>query len=96
MPCAAGTAPPPPTPPPRTSRIGRDFTATDVNTKYADDITHLPLSSGTYRYLATLIDLASRRLRRSPRPARDLELCWCIRGPADGPVGRAYTQGQEA
>ncbi|WP_326769883.1 IS3 family transposase (plasmid) [Streptomyces sp. NBC_01591] len=42
--------------------IGRDFTATDVNTKYVGDITYLPLSGGTFRYLATVIDLASRRL----------------------------------
>jgi arginine repressor len=42
--------------------IGRDFTATVVNTKYVGDITYLPLEGGTFGYLATVIDLASRRL----------------------------------
>ncbi|MFI1488817.1 IS3 family transposase [Streptomyces sp. NPDC020747] len=42
--------------------IGRDFTATAVNTKYVGDITYLPLTSGKFLYLATVIDLASRRL----------------------------------
>jgi transposase InsO family protein len=42
--------------------IGRDFTAETVNTKYVGDITYLPLANGTFLYLATVIDLASRRL----------------------------------
>ncbi|WP_107482104.1 IS3 family transposase [Streptomyces sp. JHA26] len=42
--------------------IGRDFTATTVNTKYVGDITYLPLEGGKFLYLATVIDLASRRL----------------------------------
>ncbi|MGW6795670.1 DDE-type integrase/transposase/recombinase [Streptomyces chartreusis] len=42
--------------------IGRDFTAAVVNTKYVDDITYLPLVGGKFLYLATVIDLASRRL----------------------------------
>ncbi|MFF3951565.1 IS3 family transposase [Streptomyces sp. NPDC001902] len=42
--------------------IGRDFTATAVNTKYVGDITYLPLTGGKFLYLATVIDLASRRL----------------------------------
>jgi transposase InsO family protein len=42
--------------------IGRDFTTTEVNTKYVGDIVCLPLSGGTFRYLATVIILASRRL----------------------------------
>jgi transposase-like protein len=48
--------------------IGRDFTAAAVNTKYVGDITYLPLAGGKFLYLATVIDLASRRLagRRSP------------------------------
>ncbi|MEU3620569.1 IS3 family transposase [Streptomyces sp. NPDC006872] len=41
--------------------VGRDFSATEVNTKYVGDITYLPLSGGTFRYLATVIDLAPRR-----------------------------------
>lgn len=42
--------------------IGRDFTAEAVNTKYVGDITYLPLTGGKFLYLATVIDLASRRL----------------------------------
>ncbi|MER5928259.1 IS3 family transposase [Streptomyces mirabilis] len=42
--------------------IGRNFTATEVNTKYVGDITYLPLAGGSFRYLATVIDLCSRRL----------------------------------
>ncbi|MEU3906497.1 DDE-type integrase/transposase/recombinase [Streptomyces goshikiensis] len=42
--------------------IGRDFTAAEVNTKYVGDITYLPVSGVKPLYLATVIDLASRRL----------------------------------
>lgn len=42
--------------------LGRDFTATAMNTKYVGDITYLPLTGGKFLYLATVIDLASRRL----------------------------------
>ncbi|MFJ8313296.1 MULTISPECIES: IS3 family transposase [unclassified Streptomyces] len=42
--------------------IGRDFTATTVNTKYVGDITYLPVSGAKPLYLATVIDLCSRRL----------------------------------
>nr|WSX54085.1 IS3 family transposase [Streptomyces sp. NBC_00974] len=42
--------------------IGRDFTATEVNTKYVGDITYLPVSGSKPLYLATVIDLTSRRL----------------------------------
>ncbi|MFD3565907.1 IS3 family transposase [Streptomyces sp. NPDC058667] len=42
--------------------IGRDFTAVAVNTKYVGDITYLPVSGARPLYLATVIDLASRRL----------------------------------
>ncbi|WP_307128677.1 IS3 family transposase [Streptomyces sp. B1I3] len=42
--------------------IGRDFTAGEPNTKYVGDITYLPLEGGKFCYLATVIDLASRRL----------------------------------
>ncbi|MFE3410817.1 IS3 family transposase, partial [Streptomyces mirabilis] len=34
--------------------IGRNFTATEVNTKYVGDITYLPLAGGSFRYLATV------------------------------------------
>ncbi|MFJ2443276.1 IS3 family transposase [Streptomyces sp. NPDC087658] len=42
--------------------ICRDFTATETNTKYVGDITYLPIDAGKFLYLATVIDLASRRL----------------------------------
>jgi len=42
--------------------IGRDFTASEPNTKYVGDITYLPVEGGKFLYLATVIDLASRRL----------------------------------
>jgi len=42
--------------------IGRDFTASQVNAKYVGDITYLPVSGSKPLYLATVIDLASRRL----------------------------------
>ncbi|WP_327111122.1 IS3 family transposase [Streptomyces sp. NBC_01341] len=42
--------------------IGRDFTADRPNTKYVGDITYLPIDGGKFCYLATVIDLASRRL----------------------------------
>ncbi|MGW2672807.1 IS3 family transposase, partial [Streptomyces sp. NPDC001272] len=42
--------------------IGRDFTVEIPNTKYVGDITYLPIDGGKFCYLATVIDLASRRL----------------------------------
>ncbi|MFH9999229.1 IS3 family transposase [Streptomyces globisporus] len=42
--------------------IGRDFTADKPNTKYVGDITYLPIEGGKFCCLATVIDLASRRL----------------------------------
>jgi len=42
--------------------IGRDFTAQRPNTRYVGDITYLPIADGTFRYLATVMDLCSRRL----------------------------------
>ncbi len=43
-------------------RIGRDFTAQAPNTKYVGDITYLPVAGAKPLYLATVIDLCSRRL----------------------------------
>ncbi|MFF8918739.1 IS3 family transposase [Streptomyces sp. NPDC015032] len=42
--------------------IGRNFTATEVNTKYVGDITYLSVGGGKFCCLATVIDLCSRRL----------------------------------
>jgi transposase InsO family protein len=42
--------------------IGRDFTATATNERYVGDITYLPVGERGFLYLATVIDLCSRRL----------------------------------
>ena len=41
--------------------LGRDFTAAEVNTRYVGDITYLPIGESGFCYLATVMDLASRR-----------------------------------
>lgn len=42
--------------------LRRDFTATEVNTRYVGDITYLRVGGSRFCYLATVMDLASRRL----------------------------------
>jgi transposase InsO family protein len=42
--------------------IGRDFTAGQPNQRYVGDITYLPVGERGFLYLATVIDLHSRRL----------------------------------
>lgn len=42
--------------------VGRDFTAPQVNQRYVGDITYLPVGERGFLYLATVIDLYSRRL----------------------------------
>lgn len=42
--------------------MGRDFTAHNIGEKYVGDITYLPLADGRNLYLATVIDLCSRKL----------------------------------
>jgi transposase InsO family protein len=42
--------------------IGRDFTASAANRRYVGDITYLPVGDRGFLYLATVIDLHSRRL----------------------------------
>ncbi|MGW3692208.1 IS3 family transposase [Streptomyces sp. NPDC005125] len=42
--------------------IGRDFTASAPNKKYVGDITYLPIGDGQFLYLATVLDLHSKRL----------------------------------
>ena len=42
--------------------LRRDFTAIAPNQKYVGDITYLPLADGRFLYLASVIDLFSRRL----------------------------------
>ena len=42
--------------------IGRDFTAAAVNRRYVGDITYIPVGDRSFLYLATVVDLYSRRL----------------------------------
>jgi transposase InsO family protein len=42
--------------------LERDFTATEPNQRYVGDITYLPIDEGRFLYLATVLDLYSRRL----------------------------------
>ena len=42
--------------------LDRDVTAAAPNTRYVGDITYLPVGDGHFLYLATVIDLYSRRL----------------------------------
>ncbi|WP_376775816.1 IS3 family transposase [Nonomuraea jabiensis] len=42
--------------------IKRDFTAPAPNRRYVGDITYLPVGEGRFLYLATVLDLGSRRL----------------------------------
>lgn len=42
--------------------LGRDFTAAAPNRKYVGDITYLPIATGGFLYLATVIDCCSRAL----------------------------------
>lgn len=42
--------------------LQRDFAAQEPNTKYVGDITYLPIGNGQFLYLATVLDLCSRRL----------------------------------
>ena len=42
--------------------IGRDFTAPAPNERYVGDITYLPVGERGFLYLATVLDLHSRRL----------------------------------
>lgn len=42
--------------------LQRDFTAAAPNRKYVGDITYLPIGDGQFLYLATVLDLHSKRL----------------------------------
>lgn len=42
--------------------LQRDFTAPAPNLRYVGDITYLPVAGGKFLYLATVLDLGSRRL----------------------------------
>lgn len=42
--------------------LGRDFSVGEPGRRYAGDITYLPIAEGTNLYLASCIDLGSRKL----------------------------------
>ncbi|WP_372412218.1 IS3 family transposase [Streptomyces luteireticuli] len=56
------TTVPEPSPAPVPDLLQRDFTANTPNTKYVGDITYLPVGDGKFLYLATVLDLCSKRL----------------------------------
>ncbi|GAA1005432.1 IS3 family transposase [Streptomyces rhizosphaericus] len=58
----ARTTIPEPSATPVPDLLQRDFTATTPNTRYVGDITYLPVGNGQFLYLATVLDLSSRRL----------------------------------
>ncbi|WP_190816453.1 IS3 family transposase [Saccharopolyspora pogona] len=51
-----------PAAPPAPDLVGRDFTASELDQRWCGDITYLPIADGDYLYLATVIDICSRRL----------------------------------
>ncbi len=90
-------------------RLGRDFTAEEPNTRYVGDITYLPIGDGSFLYLATVIDLFSRRLvgwaiadhMRTDLVETALRRAHCIRGGLDGALmhtdrGSQYVSAQFA
>ncbi|WP_372339665.1 IS3 family transposase [Nocardiopsis sp. CC223A] len=74
--------------------LERDFTADASNIRYVGDITYLPVEWGRFLYLATVIDLYSRRLvgwsiadhMRTSLVADALEAAARERGSLDGAV----------
>ncbi len=73
--------------------IGRDFTAPAPNQRYVGDITYLPVGERGFLYLATVIDLHSRRLAgwaianhmsHRPRPRRPARRAAHPRQPGRG------------
>ncbi len=84
--------------------LRREFTATQINTRYVGDITYLPLASGGNLYLATVIDCCSRRVAgwaiadhmRTELVTDALNAAAALRGTLDGSVfhsdhGSQYT-----
>lgn len=84
--------------------VKRDFTAAEPNRRYVGDITYLPVGDGEFLYLATVIDLCSRRLAgwsiadhmRTGLVTDALEAAARTRGSLDGAVfhsdhGAQYT-----
>lgn len=84
--------------------IKRDFTAAAPNQRYVGDITYLPVGDGQFLYLATVLDLHSRRLAgwsiadhmRTELVADALRAAASTRGSLNGAIfhsdhGRQYT-----
>lgn len=105
-----------PAPPPEAAdaaavpdRLKRDFTAQAPNTRYVGDITYLPIEGGSFLYLATVIDLYSRRLAgwaiddhmRTDLVEKSLRRAHYIRGSINGALmhtdrGSQYVSAQFA
>ncbi len=68
--------------------IGRDFSVGEPGRRYVGDITYLPIADGTHLYLASCIDLGSRKLAgwdmadhmRTELVANALSAAWRERG----------------
>lgn len=84
--------------------IGRDFRIGAPGCRYVGDITYLPIADGTNLYLATVIDLGSRKLvgwamadhMRTELVEDALKLAWGERGSLRGAIfhsdhGSVYT-----
>ncbi|GAA2214152.1 hypothetical protein GCM10009850_096160 [Nonomuraea monospora] len=84
--------------------IRRDFTAEAPNRRYVGDITYLPVGQGRFLYLATVLDLGSRRLAgwsiadhmRTELVSDALRAAAATRGSLDGAIfhsdhGAQYT-----
>ncbi|MFC3549207.1 IS3 family transposase [Nonomuraea ferruginea] len=89
--------------------IGRDFTAPAPNRRYVGDITYLPVGEGRFLYLATVLDLGSRRLAgwsiadhmRTGLVSDALRAAAATRGSLDGAIfhadhGAQYTSAEFA
>lgn len=89
--------------------IRRDFTAPAPNLRYVGDITYLPVGEGRFLYLATVLDLASRRLvgwsiadhMRTELVSDALRAAAATRGSLDGVIfhsdhGAQYTSAEFA
>ena len=89
--------------------IRRDFTAPAPNQRYVGDITYLPVGDGQFLYLATVLDLCSRRLAgwsiadhmRTELVTDALRAAAATRGSLDGAIfhtdhGAQYTSAEFA
>ena len=89
--------------------IKRDFTAPAPNQRYVGDITYLPIGDGQFLYLATVLDLHSRRLAgwsiadhmRTELVTDALRATAATRGSLDGAIfhsdhGAQYTSAEFA